>query len=122
MGEGGGKWDTFFQTFPSLCNRSMVLPNMEIILTLESHILDILLTLTSSEPSFYSESVTMKSVLFNILSQLCLIQFQLSELGFKEKIIKNCPEMSLFVLKFVKHIMIAGVHVKLNVQLLSKHF
>ena len=69
-----------------------------------------------------SESVSMKNVLFNILSQLCLIQFQLSELRFKEKIIKNCPEMSLFVLKFVKHIMIAGVHVKLNVQLLSKHF
>ena len=64
----------------------------------------------------------MKNVLFNILSKLCLIQFKLSELRFKEKIIKNCPEMSLFVLKFVKHIMIAGVHVKLNVQLLSKHF
>ena len=63
----------------------------------------------------------MKNVLFNILSKLCLIQFKLSELRFKEKIIKNCPEMSLFVLKFVKHIMIAGVHVKLNVQLLSKH-
>ena len=30
--------------------------------------------------------------------------------------------MSLFVLKFVKHIMIAGDHVNLNVQLLSKHF
>ena len=64
----------------------------------------------------------MKNVLFNILSKLCLIQFKLSELRFKEKIIKNFTEMSLFVLKFVKHIMIAGVHVKLNVQLLSKHF
>ena len=52
---------------------------------------------------------------------LVILVFVRRPLRFKEKIIKNCTEMSLFVLKFVKHIMIAGVHVKLNVQLLSKH-